>query len=509
MSTPYLATPPTLLQLTYTLLTIYLTYTLFWLFHTFYLHPLSHHPGVKLWIASPFLQWLSSMRGTTDATTLHHHTKLYPTHSVIRTGLNELSFKSAAAWPDIYGRKAADELPRYLVVADPRAPKSIITAGTEVHARHRKALAHGFSERALREQEGMIQGYVTLLVGRLREFAEEGRVVDMVQWYNLTTFDLIGELAFGRTFDCLKRGNLHEYMESLLTMLVTVPVIRGALQFPVIMWLLKNVFMTKRVTESRERQMAFARRCISERLARASTDARSPDFVESMMRNKDTPQEISEGEMVQNAMIILLAGSETSATLLSAATYYVLREPEKLARVTREVREAFASEDEIGFVSVTAKLPYMNACLDEALRIHPPVPSSLHRQTVRDHTMIAGTDVPKGTIVGVHQISTYHAQSNFSRPLEYLPERWLKENQKEGAEFASDKRDAFQPFSVGPRNCIGRTLANAEQRLIMARVLWNFDLTLVKPKEGWEKQKVFGIWIKQPLMVELKLRKRA
>jgi hypothetical protein len=160
MDLPRVASIQGILLLTKTIAALYAIHWLLWVFYGLYLHPLSKYPGPRLWIASPFLQWLSSMRGTTDATTKHYHTVVYPDLPVIRTGRNELSFKTGGAWQDIYGRKNNDELPRYLTVADPRAPPSIITANTEVHGRHRKALAHGFSEKALREQEGMIQGYV-------------------------------------------------------------------------------------------------------------------------------------------------------------------------------------------------------------------------------------------------------------------------------------------------------------------------------------------------------------
>ena len=71
-------------------------------------------------------------------------------------------------------------------------------------------------------------------------------------------------------------------------------------------------------------------------------------------------------------------------------------------------------------------------------------------------------------------------------------------------EFADDNRVALQPFSVGPRNCLGRNLAYAEMRLIHVTVLYNFYLDLDAKTGRWMDQKVYGIWEKKPLWVKLK-----
>ena len=77
-------------------------------------------------------------------------------------------------------------------------PIDITNSGREEHARLRRALSHGFSDRCMREQQLLIKGYIDLLIRRLREHGRDGTVpVDMAAWYNFTTFDVIGDLAFG------------------------------------------------------------------------------------------------------------------------------------------------------------------------------------------------------------------------------------------------------------------------------------------------------------------------
>lgn len=90
---------------------------------------------------------------------------------------------------------------------------------------------------------------------------------------------------------------------------------------------------------------------------------------------------------------------------------------------------------------------------------------------------------------------------NFHRPRDFVPERWLD---NAPAEFANDDKAAFQPFSIGNRNCIGKNLAYAEMRLILAKVIYNFDMELDEKATGnWWDQKAWGVWWKGPLMVKL------
>lgn len=109
------------------------------------------------------------------------------------------------------------------------------------------------------------------------------------------------------------------------------------------------------------------------------------------------------------------------------------------------------------------------------------------------------------TSVTVQQYAAGRSRDNFHRPDEFLPQRWL--SGADSAEFVDDRRAASQPFSIGARNCIGRQLAYAEMRLILAKVLWHFDLSLDQSRMGsgdWlAAQGVWILWDKSPLWVKL------
>lgn len=105
----------------------------------------------------------------------------------------------------------------------------------------------------------------------------------------------------------------------------------------------------------------------------------------------------------------------------------------------------------------------------------------------------------------MQQYASNRLEANFHRPDEFLPQRWLGD-----VEFANDTRAVMQPVAVGLRNCIGCNLAYAEMRLILAKVLFNFDLVLDEGKTGaWLDQNVYTLWQKKPLWVGLNPAARA
>lgn len=171
-----------------------------------------------------------------------------------------------------------------------------------------------------------------------------------------------------------------------------------------------------------------------------------------------------------------------------------------MEKLRRELAATFKSESEISFASLS-QLKVLNAVIQETFRIYPPAPSALPRVVPPAGAEVCGDALPPGTQVGISQYAMYHTSSHFTDPKVYAPERFL------GAEqYAKDKRHVIQPFSVGPRNCIGQNLAWAEIRSILARLVWHFELELLEPEKRWEDQKVFVLWQKPSLMVKLRAR---
>jgi cytochrome P450 len=156
-------------------------------------------------------------------------------------------------------------------------------------------------------------------------------------------------------------------------------------------------------------------------------------------------------DLTSNAPILVLAGSETTATSLSGTTYYLLKNPEAYRRLADEIRTTIKSHEDID-LSTTNKLHYLTAAIEESLRMYSPANSNHPRVTPPEGAIISGQFVPGNTLVGIPHYACFRSPTNFTDPDHFAPERFLRETNH----YSGDKREASQPFHVGPRNCIGR-----------------------------------------------------
>lgn len=200
------------------------------------------------------------------------------------------------------------------------------------------------------------------------------------------------------------------------------------------------------------------------------------------------------GDLVGNADVLLLAGSETTATSLTGLTWYLLNNPACLQALTSELRDTFSSVDQI-VSDNTAALPYLNACIEEGLRLFPPAPLALPRDS--PGAFIDGHYVPEDVVVGVELYAMHTSPRNWVDPDSFRPERWI------GAGLAGDDRRASQPFSTGPRACLGINLAYMELRIALAKLIWSYDMEMACELDDWNAAcENYLLWRKPALLVK-------
>lgn len=390
---------------------------------------------------------------------------------VVRINPDTLFFDTAQSWKDIYGnRPGRTQLPKNREDREEKGQTPSLTGIIDdaEHARVRGLLSPAFSERAMREQESLIMGYIDLLIQRLKAqiHGPMRGEVDLAQWYNFTTFDIIGDLAIGQPFGSLESGDYHFWVSNIFRSVKLLSLRSIGTAYPIIGAVMSCVFMLfPKAGEARRKHIEYTKAALQRRLA---TKAEKRDFLSYILRPKDE-KGMTDDEIDVNARLLILAGSETTATLLSGATYFLLTNKVALDRASDEVRSAFQSEANITFTSL-ARLPYLNAVIEEGLRLYPPVPVAFSRRTLPGGNVIDGHVVPENvgrirhhllnhnadqstkTTVGVDHWATYRSNDNFRDPETFIPERWLGD-----PVYADDQRAALQPFSYGPRNCIGKT----------------------------------------------------
>ncbi|KAK9780326.1 hypothetical protein SCAR479_02963 [Seiridium cardinale] len=463
-----------------------------WIYNI-YFHPLSSFPGPK-WTAASSLWYARGLsRGSLSKDFLKMHDKYGP---VVRVAPDELSFIEPGAFKEIYGYKRPELEKDKKYHSGLGGDPTILNSDQHHHAELRKLMSHGFSDGSLRAQEPIVQENLHLLIRKIADASKDGQVpVDMVAWYNFFTFDVIGYLTYGETFDCLANSNLHTWVQALFSLIYQMAQAQAVQRLPRILrrpyakW-----FINSDVRSKVKSQWDLSQAKVNSRM---ETPSRVPDFMEKLIEAYHNGK-LSANQLNGNAQLLIGAGSETTATLLSGLTFLLMTHPHVQQRLIKEIRETFSSPEEITMIGVNG-CKYLLACIEEALRVYPPSPSTHPRYVPEGGKVIADKFVPGNMAVGISIYAAAHSERNFHRASEFLPERWMGEDPS----FAGDKKEALQPFSYGPRNCIGRNLAYVEMKLVIANLLWHFDLE--NCTEGnWLDQKIFLVWEKRPLMVKLK-----
>jgi cytochrome P450 len=193
------------------------------------------------------------------------------------------------------------------------------------------------------------------------------------------------DLAFGEPFGCLDRAGYHPWVAAVNQTFRAGAVMLGIKQLglerivlPIFRLLIKG------------RQVH--RQQIQDKLQRrVELKTERHDLIAPLLTIHD---KLGWERLRVNASLLVIAGSETTATLLSGTTYLLLSNPDALRQLTEEVRSAFKSDDEITLLSV-GNLTYMLACLNEALRMYSPVAGGMPRSTPNGEAMVDGHLVPK------------------------------------------------------------------------------------------------------------------
>ena len=420
---------------------------------------------------------------------------------------DELSFTDPVAWRDIYPQNFLRPH-EYKDKPPGKAAENLISASEPDHARFRRILAPAFSEKSVYEQEVMITQHVDLLIRNLKGLladdpSQNTAVVDLLKWFNYTTFDIIGDFVWGSPFGCLDQGVSHPWIEVIAQFKVAL--IAGAFKFyPPLDSILTSItpksamadlWMIWKTTEEK----------ISQRLA-VRKDRK--DVMSYMIDGSEADPDhyMSREELEINSMLLVVAGSESVTTTLVGAIHWLVRSPAILQNLVREVRTVYPREEDITGASLS-KLVYLNAIIQETLRLCPTIPDGMRRQIPAGGASVAGHFLPEGTVVSIPQWATYQSTTNFYMPQDFLPDRWLGGGSDASSPYLNDRKDAFNPFSLGPHNCPGRALANLEIRLILAKLVWNFDMAIAQEKDlgKWEQQAIFWFWEKQPMNVSMSI----
>lgn len=463
---------------------------------------LRRYPNLTWWSGlTDFSYVVQAHKGFRSAALFEAHKK----HPVVRIGPNSLSYSDPRAIKDIYGHGTGcvKDL-MYSELAGSHYHLADVIDKPE-HARKRKVLSSAYAIKNLEGWEHKVADMTNRMVKAFDARCtapldkgvtrpdEKDLTVDYRMWANLYTVAAIANIGLSEDLGLIDQGS------DLITsqaMDGTIKQVQFRQCLHATAWAQSNLVWAYDWYKTLVKVSGWVSSTYAEkwrlnkdwdgivfhratkRLARYEKGEKLDDFFSALMEDKNgTPNNLEWGEIVAEISIMMNAGSDTTAIAINNSMYMLLKNPDKLAKLREELDAALEDDEVIAPYDKIKHLPYLRACIDEAMRIWPPTTFALPRRTPPTGQPILGDFIPGDTSVSMSAYVAHRNETIFPEPETYRPERWLEDGGKELQPY-------YITFSAGARGCIGRNISYLEQMVLLASLIHRFEFAL--PFPGWE-----------------------
>lgn len=357
----------------------------------------------------------------------------------------------------------------------------------------RKMVMQAFAPHAIKAWFPSLVTVVGRLQRRWERLAREGHALDLGAELRLYTVDVIAGLAFGTEVNTIETGD--NAIQRHLDLILPGVARRALTPFPY--WRYVKLAQDRRLERAFSAVVDAAADLVArgrERLLADPSRARRPaNMLEAMLVAADEEGSgVSERDVAGNVITMLLAGEDTTSNALAWLIWLLDRNPDALSKAREEVLRLAPDPAALTIEQIDG-LDYLEACVQEAMRLKPPAPY-IPLEALQD-TVIGDLEVPKATIVWC--VLRHQSVDNafFPDAARFAPERWLEENVN---------KKVGMPFGSGPRTCPGRYLALLEIKLAMAMLLARFTIQSVTTHSSKEPEELMG-FVMAPERLEMRL----
>ncbi|PWY87438.1 cytochrome P450 [Aspergillus heteromorphus CBS 117.55] len=445
--------------------------TFVYVIYQLWFHPLSKFPG-PFWAKMTCLySGYHAWKGDLHLDMLRCHEKY---GNYVRYAPNQVLFNTSIGLHDIYGFGRNTQKSKLYSAMVHRAPNTLTLIDKKAHGRKRRIISQGLSDAALRRYQPAILKHITELCTVLTGTTpgEWSIPRNVAHYFNFLTFDIMSDVLFGEHYNMVTSEENRYVVKAIEDSNVRTSVLAQA---PILAFRRWDRKLFAQSILARNKFIQFVNALLQRRF-KAAKSARQDVFTFLLdAKDPETQQSLSLAEIGAETTTLVVAGSDTSSTAFSSCLFYLSHNKEWYDRAATEVRNAFTSTEEITLGPRLSSCIYLRACIDESLRLSPPAGSALWREVGPGGATFDGHFVPAGYDVGTGIYAIHHNEDNYPAAFSFRPERWILS----GAEGdVSAVTAAFNPFSIGPRGCIGKGLAIAELTLGLATMLWKYDFVL-------------------------------
>ncbi|VUC37794.1 unnamed protein product [Clonostachys rosea] len=459
-------------------LALAVSFIIFTIIYRIYFHPLRDVPGplaakvTELWRTGKYA------RGNWHQDILDLHSKYGP---VVRVSPNEVSFVDKHALAQVYGHGKGTR--KFFNSMDPAE-----------HSFLRKRVSGAFTMSTILSLESEIQGNADLLWSKLDQFAQQGKSVNLHHWSSYFAFDVVGKIGIGAPIGFLENGgDIKDIIKSIhngfyhLSNLGYIPGQQAWVNNPVTQFMFK---LLRGKGSSFSTFNEWSLKQVVDRLNEPKDVDRKRDILDYFIEMKEPNGDKATLPSVLIEIGNLIgAGADTTAIGICSVLAELIPRPKDLLRIRQEVdmvhnEIANGKDDHIGIPYVMlAKLPFLNACIKEALRLHPSILWQLPREAPASGIEIAGHFIPPSATLSMSPVAHNRDKTIFGLDAdEWKPERWI--TGKINSESNIREMDKYNTtFGYGARVCIGRNLALVEIHKIIAEFCRRYDAEFVNKEQ--------------------------
>ncbi|KXT09850.1 hypothetical protein AC579_2080 [Pseudocercospora musae] len=345
-----------------------------------------------------------------------------------------------------------------------------------LHGQRRRLFARPLANSSLQASWAPeIRQRVALAVKRIKDDALATGEGDAYKWYNIMTNDVITRISFGESLNLLESDEHLPYIEAVKKTIRCVSLHRN---FPRIMPLAKYLPIPRlqEILNARPKVEQYTAKAVQNFRARIDKDQDKTAgtsrniFTQIVAQADDQDAEavsaITDDDVHEEALTLMLGGTDSTSSTLTYATWAVLRHPEIREELEKEVA---ALSDDLSSKELE-QARFLNAVIHETMRLYGAVSIGLQRVVPPSGAHIAGFDLAPGTLVWPQMYTTRYDPSIWPDPLKFDPNRFLDVKLPSMAEgnLTPTQKKVYVPFGGGTRMCLGINLAYLELRLGLA-----------------------------------------
>ncbi len=341
--------------------------------------------------------------------------------------------------------------------------KGLLTANGDYWLRQRRLIQPGFHREKLAALVDIMLDEVDDYILKFEQFAKEKKVFDICPLMTELTFRIVSKSLFSTGISDAEMERLGNDITEIQEFLVK------QIRQPYLEYWFRLSGQIKHTLKTSKSARNLIGGIIT---GRKSSGEEHNDLLDMLIasRYEDTGEGMTDEQLLDESLIIFLAGHETSANAMAWTWYLLSQHPDAVQKIRDEIKEHLG-ERKPTFADLP-KMQYTMQVIQESMRIYPPAWLT-DRETIEDDA-INGYHIPKGALVLPFIYGIHHSEKYWDKPEEFRPERFTKEAQKQRPAYT------YLPFGGGPRLCIGNNFAMMEMQLIVICLIQRFNFKTIE-----------------------------